>query len=125
MQLSFQVNESCYTASGASYVVKYRAKGQTNKSGLVTIKTESVLYPEGTDQDFIDSATQHMREGFELVALDQNIGVELVIYDLFLHPVDYKSYKQRQYSACYLAKALGHEEPGKFYKKASLMNYAR
>ena len=118
MQFSFRVFEVNQAASSGSYVVGFRAEGRTTSCGNVTVTIESVRHPEYDDQELQEMALKNMTEGFCLVASDLNIGVEVSIHNLILHPVDYKPNRQRMYSACYLAEAIGHEDPGTFLIKA-------
>jgi len=104
MQLN--VKHSAFGASGGSYLVRYRADVAISDSSQITVVVAST-YPNDPAPEDVARAADAIREGIERVLAARNLGATVTVYDLAIHPVDFKPQKFADWTASDLERLLG------------------
>lgn len=104
MQMS--VRHISQSASGGSYVVKYRAEFDVAQLPDVSVTIANTL-PADADEELIGLARDSIRDGFIRVLEPRSLGARIVIHDLVIHDVDFKMGQFTKWTAYELASLLG------------------
>ena len=82
--MEMAVRDISQSASGGSYVVRYRAEFELTDGSGVDLTVGSV-YPNAPPEEYVTEAADAIRAGFEQVLVPRNQGATVTIYDLMIH----------------------------------------
>lgn len=92
------VNQVCQTASGGSYVAKYRAAVELSiGDGVTEIRVINTI-PVKADDNLLNATIEQIRMGAETVLRRRGYHARIVISDLVIHDVDCDPFQYRGFT---------------------------
>ncbi len=96
MDYTFKVCDTCLTASGGSYIVKYSAELTTSPgTGKVEITVANTI-PDVVDEELMKQSVEQVCLGVAEVLKEHRLNGALTLIDLVIHDVDCKPYRFRR-----------------------------
>lgn len=88
MNIEFSVSKQCQSASGGSFVAKYRANVELSLGrGVASIGIVSV-FPVDADPETVADVGRHIQSGAETVLRTRGLDANISVTNLVIHPVD-------------------------------------